>query len=80
MDAIDANNWKLADKMLEGKWWQGYDDKIGCPRLEFVGHLFRDPIGIPEGFSRNSSYADLVNWMANRPQNDKVIRQTNYSK
>lgn len=64
MDAIEAGQWKRADRMLRGKWWKGYDKKAECPRGEFVGMLNLanpdNPRFPASGFDGWAGYADLV--------------------
>ena len=64
MDAIESQNWKLANKLLNDKWWQGRDRKLECPRAEFIG-LFdamdvKNPKSLAVGFDPFCSYSDLV--------------------
>jgi hypothetical protein len=76
MDAIESQNWKLAEKLLNSKWWQGQDEKRECSRYEFIGSLnVVDVIdhSIPaSGFNIGSSYADLVFVMRNSPKQIKL--------
>ncbi|MFA5312752.1 MAG: hypothetical protein WC375_05435 [Methanomassiliicoccales archaeon] len=64
MDAIESQNWELAEKLLNSKWWQGQDEKRECPRYEFIGFLnvtnITDQSRPANGFSMDGSYADLV--------------------
>ena len=69
MDLIEAENWKGAHKELRSKWWRGYDDKAGCPRLEFVGLIeIHSPF-----FEHHITYDDLINSFVEHPANYKVI-------
>ena len=73
--AIEAGEWKKAKKMLDGKWWSGYDNNAGCPREEFIGALWRDPFMVPPLFSMDMSYADLVYALSYRPGNYRIVSQ-----
>jgi len=75
LDAVEACEWNKARRMLDGEWWQGYDDGCGCPRIEFVGHLWNDPFKVPPLFKVDTSYADLVRAMDDCPENYRVVAQ-----
>lgn len=72
MDLIEACKWGKAAKELESKWWKGRDQKLECPRLEFVG-LVEDINGTSPFFSTWSTYADLVYSFINYPNNYKIL-------
>ena len=65
MDLIESQQWKKAAKELDGKWWSGRDEKMECPRLEFVGTIRN----MSPFFSSWMSYADVVFAMAMYPDN-----------
>jgi len=73
MDAIEAGQWKKAYRMLESKWWQGYDKKVHCPRLELVGGIALEVPGIPGQMSEVlpnwSGYDQLVYAMFHAQEN-----------
>ena len=64
MDAIEAGDWKKAQKTLDSKWWEGRDKKQECPRQEFIGLLNvanpKKPGHPASGFDHWSNYAHLV--------------------
>jgi hypothetical protein len=64
MDAIEAGEWRKAERMLTGRWWSGRDKKMECPRIEFVGMLDLQNPAVPghpaAGFDSWANYADLV--------------------
>lgn len=72
MDAIEAGQWKKAQRMLDGKWWSGRDRKCECPRLEFVGMLDlanpKKPGHPASGFDNWAGYAHLVYVMSRRQE------------
>ena len=72
MDAIEAGQWKKAQRMLDGKWWSGRDKKSECPRAEFIGMLnLQNPenLGHPaSGFDAWSDYATLVYTMSRKSE------------
>jgi hypothetical protein len=70
MDAIESQNWKEADRQLRSKWWRGRDRQMECPRIEFVGAVFKTPVF---GFDYHSSYADIVSSFMSFPENYKVL-------
>lgn len=69
MDLVEACEWEKAGKELESKWWNGYDDKAGCPRFEFIGLIENRS----RFFSNNASYIDLVYEMNMYPKNYRVV-------
>lgn len=95
MDAIEALDWPKAMKLLKDKWWRGRDERMECPRVEFVGLLHvQNPVkhGHPAfGFDQWASYLDLVCIMARKrlpggaqleiwAQSDESVRAENLSK
>lgn len=64
MDAVEALDWKLAEKLLASKWWQGRDSKQECHRAEFLGMLNLQnperPGWMADGFDTWSGYDQLV--------------------
>jgi hypothetical protein len=68
IDAIEEGQWEAAQLMLQGKWWTGDDEDVGCPRTDFIGELNVEDPEFPErpasGFSLSSGYEDLVYSMA----------------
>ena len=78
MDAVEALDWKRAERLLLSKWWQGRDRRQGCPRVEFIGLLDAQATEngprVPAwGFDVMSSYINLVAWMNSGPAPDRVI-------
>ena len=73
MDAIENQDWQGARKQLESKWWHGRDKKHECPRVEFIGHLFKYTEPLPDGFDFHASYMDLVYRFNSHPDNYKVL-------
>lgn len=71
MDLIEAGKWKDAEKELDGDWWQGYDERLECPRLEFVGMIKHDSLHLNRWFN----YMDLILLVAEYPEVYKVTRQ-----
>ena len=69
MDLIENEQWEKAGQELEGSWWQGRDEKLECPRLEFVGMIHSDS----PFFSSWITYEDLIANFYNYPKNYKVI-------
>ena len=59
MDAFESWDMKKACELLHDKWWQGYSDKAGCPRMEFIGLVHH------EHFANFMSYGDLACMIAN---------------
>lgn len=72
MDLVENYEWEKACKQLEGKWWQGRDEKQECPRLEFVGMIVTDS----PFFSSWMTYIDLIANFQHYPKNYKVIKTT----
>ena len=73
IDAVEAFDWKLAEKLLASKWWQGRDPKQECHRAEFIGMInMKDPVsGEPAtGFDIWTSYDQLV-WVLSDPEYSK---------
>jgi len=71
MVLIETGCWQSAKEELEGKWWNGRDKRLECPRLEFIGlvncnHPHIDPW---------ISYRELVYAMADSPDIYKLIRR-----
>ena len=77
MDAIEQGKWRQARQMLGSKWWQGYDKKVHCRRLEFIGCLFDDPRQCedPPALSFHTGYAEFAYIMHKYPKNFKVVKK-----
>lgn len=77
IDVIEARDWERAGKIIEGRWWQGYDHKAGCPRCEYIGLLYNfDCKEDSPAFSHSASYIDLVWFMLNKPKDYSVVKIT----
>jgi hypothetical protein len=76
MDAIEDEKWQKAYDMLEGEWWNGRDEKLECPRVEFIGSpaldMKNEDIGM---FEMWASYADVVCYFVNHPKNYKIVKK-----
>jgi len=74
MDAFEAMDWTKAEKLMDSKWWKGYDTKEGCPRKEYLGLSdIRDENGkICGGFDVWLNYEDIVWALLYRPKNYKM--------
>lgn len=73
MDAVEALDWKLAEELLESKWWQGSDPEQECPRVKFIGMIkMKDPVsGEPAtGFDIWTTYDQLI-WVLSDPEHSK---------
>ena len=64
MDLIEARNWEKALTELAGTWWQGRDDKMECPRMEFIGMIKHTSPYIDHWLT----YADLAEDMYAHPE------------
>jgi hypothetical protein len=64
MDAIEACDWTRCHSLLISKWWQGYDKKQECSRLEFIGGVDTVPEYL---FGAYYSYLDLIKDMLTYP-------------
>ena len=71
MDLIEGGCWKEAKAELEGKWWDGYDKELECPRVEFIGMLRCTS----EHVNTMASYVDLIYAMVDCPHIYKLIRK-----
>lgn len=64
MDAIEAENWKEARRLLAAKWWEGRDKRLECPRAEFIGLVQaanpHNPRVPASGFDVMGDYSDLI--------------------
>jgi len=64
MDAIEAGHWGKAKRMIDGKWWQGFDEESGSRRLDFIGMLElkdpKEPCYSASGFDGWATYKNLI--------------------
>ena len=56
MDLVEKQEWSKALGLLQGKWWKGYDKKLECSRLEFVGMICHNS----PFFENHISYIDII--------------------
>jgi len=70
IDAVEEMNWKKAQRLLSGKWWNG--------RLEFIGELKLKSLDFSNsparGFNYFSDYTDLVSMMNQKEESGFQIK------
>jgi len=71
MDYVEAGDWQKAKAELNSEWWDGYDSKDECPRLEYIGIIKTDCPFI----DRWTSWGTLILSMAELPQYYKLIKK-----
>lgn len=71
LDMVENQQWKLAAKEVDSKWWRSYDNKHGCHRLEFIG-LINTRSNV--FFANGLNYMDLIYSFTNYPKNYKVLK------
>ena len=67
MDLVEAEKWEEAERTLNDEWWNGRDEDLECPRVEFIGLLNAE--------GSWDTYANLIWRMVRCPERYKVIKK-----